>query len=93
VEKKMKTAKRRDEVYPEPTTFQQEVLAAAKKSAAAETSIAEEIREYIGEPETGREGGLTDPDRLLISLDGPEDRPSSNGYPRPFFPARGRERG
>jgi hypothetical protein len=94
VEKKRKTMKR-SEGYPaesttqSETTFRKEVLAAARKSAAAETRLADEVGEFTGVLSTAQEqSDYQELVALLQSLDGPEPLVRIQGYSRAVFPQR-----
>jgi hypothetical protein len=72
---------------PPEVTFRKEVLAAARKSARAETRLADEVGAFTGNPSTAQE--QTDYQELvalLQSLDGPEPLLRIQGYSRAVFP-------
>lgn len=68
-------------------TFRKEVLAAARKSAAAETRLADEVGEFTGILSTAQEqSDYQELVALLQSLDGPEPLLRIQGYSRAAFP-------
>jgi hypothetical protein len=85
---------KRDVKYPDPaattraaSTVQKQILAAARKSAAAETEIADVMRDFTGNPSTPREQkDFQELKALLRSLDGPEYLLRTQGYSRAIFP-------
>ena len=78
----------------EDVRFHREILAAAQKSAAAETQIAaaeteiaDVMRDFTGNPSTPREQqDFQELKALLRSLDGPEYSLRTQGYSRAIFP-------
>jgi hypothetical protein len=72
---------------PPEVTFRKEVLAAARKSAAAETQLADEVGAFAGNPSTAQaQSDYEELVALLQSLDGPEPLLRAQGYSRAAFP-------
>jgi hypothetical protein len=70
-------------------TFKKEILAAAKRSAAAEVRIGDELAELAGGVTTRQERtDFHELVALLQSLDGPEALLRTQGYSRAIFPGR-----
>jgi hypothetical protein len=87
VPKKRKTMKISKQSYENPSSFDQEIIAAAEKSAAAQEDIAQDFGDLTGEPAAGQERALADfhgLEGILASLDGPEPLLREHGYNRPF---------
>ncbi len=76
-----------EESYHNPSSFEQEIIAAAEKSADAQEDISHDFGDLVGEPSTGQERALADfhgLEGILASLDGPEPLLREFGYNRPF---------